>query len=320
MKFEIGAMSVGDILNRSVRLLLARLPAFYAINLIVLVPVLLAQLLMGALQTSPFNPNDQAQLGMFLGVLGIALLLLLAGLVVQPLGEGATLYVVWQEFVDLPAGVGKALRFALRRFLQLFLTSLMRMLVVGAAGVVGALIGCVPGMMIAMALGPAVGAIIATVIIMIPAVLAGFIVWIFLIFIPEVVIVEGIWGPEAFSRSVALTKGFRLRITGVLLLLFVINAILQLIFFFANQFIPYHELVPGQFGQQQEIITNFPLFALTVCIEFLVGIVVGTYLSVCTTLLYFDIRIRKEGFDLEMAARPPAEPSAGPELAAGPQY
>ena len=100
----------------------------------------------------------------------------------------------------------------------------------------------------------------------------------------------------------------------------VINAILQLIFFFANQFIPYHELVPGQFGQQQEIITNFPLFALTVCSEFLVGIVVGTYLSVCTTLLYFDIRIRKEGFDLEMAARPPAEPSAGPELAAGPQY
>jgi hypothetical protein len=30
---------------------------------------------------------------------------------------------------------------------------------------------------------------------------------------------------------------------------------------------------------------------------------VETYSAVCFTLMYFDLRIRKEGFDLELAAK-----------------
>jgi hypothetical protein len=39
----------------------------------------------------------------------------------------------------------------------------------------------------------------------------------------------------------------------------------------------------------------------------LVNILFTTYLAVCTTLLYLDLRIRKEGLDLEMAAEDAAE-------------
>ena len=35
----------------------------------------------------------------------------------------------------------------------------------------------------------------------------------------------------------------------------------------------------------------------------LLNILVQTYATICWTLLYFDLRIRKEGYDLELAAR-----------------
>jgi len=33
------------------------------------------------------------------------------------------------------------------------------------------------------------------------------------------------------------------------------------------------------------------------------AVLVGSYNAVCTTLMYFDLRARKEGFDLELAAQ-----------------
>jgi hypothetical protein len=44
-------------------------------------------------------------------------------------------------------------------------------------------------------------------------------------------------------------------------------------------------------------------YVINVLVIQLVNILVQTYLAVCITLLYFDIRIRKEGFDLELAAQ-----------------
>ena len=40
-----------------------------------------------------------------------------------------------------------------------------------------------------------------------------------------------------------------------------------------------------------------------------VNILFGAYGAVCATLLYFDTRVRKEGFDLEVAARQQGEPA-----------
>jgi len=45
-----------------------------------------------------------------------------------------------------------------------------------------------------------------------------------------------------------------------------------------------------------------------VLLIFPVNALVTTYSSVCMTLLYFDLRIRKEGFDLELAAQKQASP------------
>jgi hypothetical protein len=47
----------------------------------------------------------------------------------------------------------------------------------------------------------------------------------------------------------------------------------------------------------------------------LISILFSAYQAVCLTLLYFDLRIRKEGYDLEVAAAPEQskEPADHPE-------
>jgi hypothetical protein len=42
----------------------------------------------------------------------------------------------------------------------------------------------------------------------------------------------------------------------------------------------------------------------------LLNFLVQTYGAICFTLLYFDLRIRKEGYDLELAARQQAAPTS----------
>ena len=45
-------------------------------------------------------------------------------------------------------------------------------------------------------------------------------------------------------------------------------------------------------------------------VKYLIDVAVDTYGNVCFALAYFDIRIRKEGFDLEVAARQQVAPAA----------
>src|SRR5262249_21993336 len=49
-----------------------------------------------------------------------------------------------------------------------------------------------------------------------------------------------------------------------------------------------------------------------------VSIVIYPFLAITETLLYYDVRIRKEGFDIEYLARAGAPPAESPNAAAGP--
>jgi hypothetical protein len=185
MGFQIGAMTVGDILDRGIKLLLARLPTFYAINLIVLSP-LLAVIVAIPLMTG------EADLGAASGATLLSLLLIL---ILQPIGTAAILQVVAGEFIDQRIGMGPAFAFALRRFGPLLLASIIYGLLVG----LGMVLCLVPGLI--------------------------FLAW--YIFVPQVVVVEGVSAGESLSRSKSLTEGYRWRIFGLILLFIVIGLIFQ---------------------------------------------------------------------------------------------
>jgi hypothetical protein len=103
------------------------------------------------------------------------------------------------------------------------------------------------------------------------------------------------------SRSKELTSGYRGRIFGILVLCVLIGVIFQASAGLLQRVLPMQELVPTDFGHTTVFI--YRNYVINVLVIQLVNILVQTYLAVCVTLLYFDIRIRKEGFDLELAAQ-----------------
>jgi hypothetical protein len=272
MKFQIGAMSVGDILDRGLKLLLARLPTFYAINLIVLAPTLAGQLALPALVQAALA--GESGLSQMLAISVGSLLLSLLTLILQPIATGGILHVIAQGFVDVRVGLGAALGIALRRFGKLLITSLLA----GLITAVGFFLCIVPYFI--------------------------FMVW--YIFIAQIVVVEDLWGPTALARSQELTAGYRWRVFGLLLLFVLIGLIFVGVVSLMNRFLPATERVPTGSGAgpaEFTLIYIYPNYVIQTLVSQLLGILVGTFQAICMTLLYYDLRIRKEGFDLELAAR-----------------
>ena len=212
VKYQIGAMSVGDILDRGLKLLLARLPAFYTINLIVFAPTLVLQLLLPLLQEQS-EPASPAQA---LTALGGLLLLIVLMLILQPLGTAAILHIIAREFVDEQASVGDAFRFALPRFGRLLGASILAGLTIG----LGMLLCLVPGILFA--------------------------IW--YVFVGQVVVVENRGAVDALTRSKQLGEGFRGRIFGMFCLFLLMGLVLGSAANLLNLILPNHEEVSTPAG------------------------------------------------------------------------
>lgn len=267
MKFQIGAMSVGDILDRGLKLFLARLPALYLINLIVLSPVIGYQLLLPLLLMEGENGAGAAAA---VGILGGALLILFLTLVLQPIGSAAILHIISQEFVDRHVGIGSAFGFALPRFGSLLGASIL----VGFITGFGFLFCLVPGFM--------------------------FMTW--YAFFAQVIVVEGLSASASMDRSKQLGQGYRWRIFGIILLIGLLtNVIPSLLNLGLEAILPASETVPTE-GGGSRVVPHLGNQAIHTLVTQLVTILFAAYQAVCMTLLYFDLRIRKEGYDLELAA------------------
>jgi hypothetical protein len=117
------------------------------------------------------------------------------------------------------------------------------------------------------------------------------------------------------SRSKALGKGFGGRIFGMMCLL----AVLALAASWAVN-LPLQILLPSvewvtadgapaatplglRPAPGARPVLNYTNFLVGLVALHLVNVLVQTFTYVCWTLVYFDLRIRKEGFDLELLAR-----------------
>jgi hypothetical protein len=270
VRFPLGEMTVGDILDRGLKLLFARLPAFYLINLVVLFPAILIQIaapfIGEAIGKGGGNPLDPAVL-IGAGVAALAAVLLI--LILQPIGNAAILHIIMEEYQGNRVGIGEAFSYALSRFLPLLGASIL----VGLIVFVGILLCCVPGIYF----------------------------MIIYAFVAQVVVLERLGVGEALSRSSALVSGYWWRVFGVLFLIGIINAVIQgTIGGVFGAVMPAQEVIPGPNGPQVKF--NPLNHVVITLVTQLIGIVFSTYTAVCVTLLYLDLRIRKEGYDLEMAA------------------
>jgi hypothetical protein len=228
----------------------------------------------------------QQLLNSYLGILAVTLgLLLLSLLIVVPLGEAATTRAVSDRYLDRPSSLLSAYRAAWGRLGALIAMILILILVYAGSLAVVILFTALLGAAGAGGLG-ALLAIIAFI---------GLIPVLVMIYVRTVVAVPAIvlervsgWG--GLKRSWQLIGGRFWPTFGRMLLLVLITSIISGVVSTIFQ-------VPGN------LIAPNNSFVFQQVAGAIAAVFVGPITYIGVTLLYYDIRIRKEGFDIEMLAR-----------------
>lgn len=272
MRFPIGSMTVGDVLDRGVRLLIARLPLLFGINLIVMLPMFFFSLaqpfLLQSLMESAKDGEPSASA--IIGFAGGGLAAFALYILFLPLAIAATLTVTIREYLGQTATIGDALGSAFRRFLPLIGTSFLVWLLTMLA----TLACCIPGIYVGV----------------------------IYLFASQVVVAEAVGGMPALNRSSSLVSGHWWRIFAVSALVVVIATVVQMIVIMPLAiFLPPQEAVRTEAGMS--VVINIKNQLIQAVAQMPLQVVFQAYQAVCTTLLYLDMRIRKEGLDLQIAAQ-----------------
>jgi hypothetical protein len=265
MKFRLGAMTVGDILDRGLKLLFSRFWAYVFIQVAALFPVLLLEIAaVVTLQTSVSQPRPEVAVTYLGFVFGV----LVAAMILQPLATGAALKVIAEEYVGRHISAGAAFGFTLSRFRPLIIASILTGLVI----LFGLFLLIIPGIIWAISYS----------------------------FVAQSVVLENLGASDSMDRSAALAYGHRWRIFGLSILIFIVWLILEIGVAILGLMFPSDSPTTG-FNMTSALIHVFADFA--------VGVIVASYGAICMTLMYFDLRVRKEGFDLEIAVQSGTSPA-----------
>lgn len=257
MRYEIRAMSFGEILDTGFQLLRNHFGLLVGLSLVLYAPVALLSLLLAASAQSGEAPSVPIAL---FGMLPLGLTIL----IVAPIVSAANTYAIGRLYLGEAVGFGDAWRTAVELMLPLVGTSLLSMLAIG----VGLVLLIVPGIYL---------------------ILAFILLW-------QVMVLERVFGVTALRRSHELMKGNKARALGVLFVSGVVVAVLstalQLVFTFVPLLGPVASAAAQALG--------------------------NVYTSAISVVLYFDIRCRKEAFDLDHLARLVQGRSAAPGGALAP--
>jgi hypothetical protein len=312
---ELRPLSLGELLDRSftyyrkyfwVLVGIMAIPQLFAVALSVFFQALEASFSPQPSAPAP-GPEGAAMVGYifgaFLGVFGVVILYML----VYSVALGATTLAVSEIHLAQSTSVRSAYRKMkgkVWRLVDLILSILLRILacflvVLIAMGVLGGIAGQAGqglGMILAV-----LGVLLAFVLSMVGAVL---VILRYGVSIPALVL-ERISAREALKRSVKLTKGFLGRVFLIGLMMTIVSWVVASIF-------------QGPFLIAVFVLamkhTQPPLWlnTLSAVAGGVGGALSGPLLMIPLALLYYDLRVRKEGFDLEvmMAALDPGRVSA----------
>ena len=282
-------LSVGDIIDRMLRLLRADPVLFIGIAAI---PTLVSDVLQRAVGlTQTFDVSQfTAALNTRPGVTptfqqlrpvdpGLATVVAVVSVVLAVIQAAALTYAIGQRYLGRPETIGDAYSNGTRALPRLFLSFLL----------VGVLAIFVFGLVAAVIVVSASALAIVAVIL---GLVAFFFVvpWAFLslAFVTPAIVLEGLGPVAGIKRSFQLVDKARLRTLGLWILMALIASLLGVIFsviFLAS------------------FVTNPTVGAvLQTAATVASGAISGPLLYGALTILYYDMRVRKEAFDLQLAA------------------
>jgi len=260
-------LSLGEILDVSIKICLAHWRTLIKAVLVVVVPVQIVGTIVNAdyiVDSPSFGTNSAQTSEEFLEefnqyVGGLAIAGVLQGLAVL-LATAACFRAIAQAYLGEETDWRSSLKYALRLAPSLLLLTLLY----------------------------ALGLILGLVLFLLPG------IWLYVAwaFATPALLVEGLRGRKALGRSFGLVKGRWWRTFGVLIvgviLAAIVSAVMQAVFTIG--------IVVGE--------DNDTLVLVLSGIAGIVGLAVSTpFQAALFTVLYFDLRVRKEGFDLELLAQ-----------------
>ncbi|MBV9789891.1 MAG: glycerophosphoryl diester phosphodiesterase membrane domain-containing protein [Chloroflexi bacterium] len=312
---RIRQLSLGELLDESFRLYRSNFLTFVAIAALVLVPYsLISFAVQYPFQAQIAELQNQANSANFGGqspfeligemipwyVITIAVSLFYT-VVFQPIMEGALAHSIAQRYLGREIGLGGSFGMALRhapaligaRLIPVLIGTLFSGVLIGGSVLLATLIiggGSINdldtsslGILVLLSfLGFAVFGVVT---------LIGLALMIRIMFTSQAVIVENAGAWQSLVRSWRLTQGSFWRILGYVLLM------VLLIYVLAVLPVSVVSFIGGIIGLDQRI-----LFVINACAGAVLGVITTPFSMIAYTLLYFDLRVRKEGFDLEYQA------------------
>jgi hypothetical protein len=224
-------------------------------------------------------------------------------LVVQPIMYGAIVWAAAQRTHGTPISIRGAYGFGKRSMLALvgasFLVLLASVVLLGIPygtllGVTFYLAGTSSGSGEGAAL--AFGVVILALFIFLLALLGMLLLTVKLLFVPQAIVLETSGPLTAFSRSWSLTRGSFWRVLGILLLVVLVVAVLTFAIGMLNAFLMVAALFTA--GTENPALAAVAQ-AFATLLNSLPTLILFPIYGIGSTLLYYDLRIRKEGADLQ---------------------
>jgi hypothetical protein len=285
---QIQPMGVGEILDRSFQVLRQHVGPLFITALIGTAPYVI--LLAGAMTPASVDGAAESVAGGFI-IMGALLLLFLTTAIVW----GALAHQVEAALAGRPVTVGDGLRSGVRHMWRLIGAGLGAYFLLMAVIVPGILIGFAAAFVGEAVLGGGVGAMVFTAIaFLVPLALAA-VFWTALTFLVlPAVVIEGAGPIKGLVRGNRLAKGGRLRVFLTALVSYVVIVLptLGLPFLFGVGAEFWAPEVAGTVASTRLYLANGAVFlAGGVTTPFLVAVMVHSY---------YDRRVRREGYDVEL--------------------
>jgi hypothetical protein len=295
-------MSIADLIDEIFRLYRQNFGLLFGIAALVSIPATIAF----AVGTSFLGPFEPAEIEVFTpadaaNVVAAGVALVLGGLlflVTFPLLVAAITDATAKRYLGRLTTIGASLRVGMARYWRVLVGYLLVLLAVLGISLL-AIVGFFASVsMMVDGSGALVAAGVIGLLVVFVAWMAA-LVWLTVTwtFLPQAVVLEDIGAVAALARSARLVAGSRWRVIGINLLLTIIGVIL----------LSLPSSLIGLIVQPLPLPFNLGL-AISQLVAALAGIAFYPIQLGTVALLYYDLRVRKEGFDLALAAeRLPAQ-------------
>lgn len=292
-------LGVGDVLDRTFNvykskpLLFIALSAIWYLLLVLSLIFLAVAVFAGSLTTfaqQAGRPNPQLVGDVIAGLVVFGVIAVVLAILMLAAQSAALVYAGGRRYLARDVTIGEAFRAGLSAAGRLFLAGLAVFFAIVALWVIVFIAAAVVGL---LARGSGAVAFLVIGLAVIVAIVGTFYLAASWLIAPVVVVVEKMGPLAALSRAWRLSEGSRWRIIGIQVLLGLLNLVLSILIagFFGALGATTGE--PRQFGAAN-VVENLVSFAST--------IVWAPVEWIAFTVLYYDLRVRKEAFDLQLAA------------------